>query len=258
MSQVFSVVASVHHKINIGLHIIEKLSSGYHALETFFYPCHNFEDTIEITPSSQFSFSLTNADFDCETEENMCVKAYRLMQKIIDLPPVSIKLTKRIPSGAGLGGGSADAAFTFKLLNNLFSLKLKTRQLHEFAAQVGSDAPFFLYDTPMFATGRGDILTPVVLDLSKYRIEIVTPHISVSTPQAYSAITPKKPKHALEKLIQFPIETWKDLIINDFEEIIFYQYPKLSEIKNEFYRKGAVYAAMSGSGSAVFGIFNKD
>jgi 4-diphosphocytidyl-2-C-methyl-D-erythritol kinase len=249
------MLTSVHHKINIGLHVIEKLPSGYHALETVFYPCKNFEDTIEIVPASQFSFILKNADFHCVTEDNLCVKAYRLLQNRYDLPPVAITLTKQIPSGAGLGGGSANAALTLKILNTLFSLQLSTEQLHEFAAQLGSDTSFFLYDTPMYATGRGEILTPIALDLSKYKIEIVCPKIAISTAEAYGAITPKKPKTSLNQIIQSPIETWKENLVNDFEEVIFKKHPQIKEIKNEFYRRGAVYAAMSGSGGAVFGVF---
>ena len=246
---------SVHHKINLGLHIIEKLPSDYHILETVFYPCRNYEDSIEIVPASQFSFILKNADFACDIEHNLCVKAYRLLQNIYNIPLVSITLDKQIPSGAGLGGGSANAALTLKMLNTLFSLQLSKKQLHEFASQLGSDVAFFLYDESMYATGRGEILEPIALDLSKYKIEIICPNISISTAQAYSAITPKKPKVSLKEIIKTPIETWKNNLINDFEEVIFKQYPELLEIKNGFYRQGALYASMSGSGSAVYGIF---
>ena len=248
--------ASVHHKINLGLHVMEKLPSGYHALETVFYPCHNYVDTIEITPASQFSFILKDADFTCDVEHNLCVKAFRLLQKKYDLPPVEIILTKHIPSGAGLGGGSADAALTLKMLNTLFSLELSSRQLHEFAAHLGSDTAFFLYDEPMYATGKGEILTPVALDLSKYRIEVICSNISISTAQAYSAITPKKPKVSLKEIIETPAEMWRDSLVNDFEEVIFKQHPELLKIKNELYDRGAVYASMSGSGSAIYGFFN--
>jgi len=251
------MLETVSHKINLGLHVVEKLPSGYHALETLFYPCRNFEDTIEINPASQFSFTLKNADFHCSHEDNLCVKAYRLLQKKYDLQPVQITLNKQIPSGAGLGGGSANAATTLKMLNTIFSLQLSMKQLHEFAAHLGSDTPFFLYNTPMYATGRGEILMPVDLDLSSYTIEMVCPGIAISTAQAYSAITPKKPKSALLQIIQSPVEAWKNSLVNDFEEIIFKQHPQLLEIKSELYRRGAVYAAMSGSGSTVFGVFMK-
>jgi 4-diphosphocytidyl-2-C-methyl-D-erythritol kinase len=246
---------TVPHKINLGLHVIEKLPSGYHALETVFYPCRNFEDTLEITPGSQFSFVLKNADFDCVPEQNLCVKAYRLLQGKYDLPPVNITLTKQIPSGAGLGGGSADAAYTLKMLNSIFALQLSITQLHELAAQLGSDTAFFLYDTPMYATGRGEILTPIDLDLSKYSIEIRCPDIYISTAEAYSAIALTKTEVSLKKIIKMPVKKWKNVLKNDFEEAIFKQYPELLQIKNEFYERGAVYASMSGSGGAVFGIF---
>jgi len=249
------MLASVCHKINLGLHVVEKLPSSYHGIETVFYPCHNYEDTIEIVPAAQFSFILKNADFICETEQNLCVKAYRLLQKCFDLSPVKITLTKQIPSGAGLGGGSADAALTLKMLNTIFSLQLSIKQLHEYASQLGSDTAFFLYNTPMYATGRGEILAPIDLDLSKYSIEIVCPTLSVSTAEAYRKVTPKKPNVCLKEIIKTPIETWKNNLVNDFEELIFEQHPQLLEIKNEFYRRGALYAAMSGSGSAVYGIF---
>jgi len=251
------MLAKVPHKINLGLHVMEKLSSGFHALETIFYPCNNYEDTIEILPASQFSFTIENADFQCEIAQNLCVKAYRLLQGIYHLPPVHIKLTKQIPSGSGLGGGSANAAFTLQILNQLFSLQISTNQLHEYATRLGSDTAFFLYNTPMYATGRGEILTSVDLNLTEYKIEIVCPNISISTAQAYSNITPKKPKTSLIQAIKHPVKQWKEILMNDFEEVIFNQYPQLLEIKNNFYRKGALYAAMSGSGSALFGIFEK-
>jgi 4-diphosphocytidyl-2-C-methyl-D-erythritol kinase len=246
---------SIHHKINLGLHVIEKLPSGYHTLETVFYPCHHYEDTIDISPASQFSFSIKNADFNCDTEQNGCVKAYRLLQKLYNLPPVNIALTKQIPSGAGLGGGSADTALTLKMINHQFSLKLTAKQLHEYAAQLGSDTAFFVYTAPMYATGRGEILSPIALDLSKYKIEIVCPNVNISTAQAYSAITPKKPKIPLLQIINSPVETWKENLVNDFEEVVFKQYPHLSEIKNALYQRGAMYASLSGSGSAIYGIF---
>jgi len=249
------MLTSIHHKINLGLHIIERISSGYHTIETIFYPCDNYKDTLEITPSSHFSFALKNADFYCKQEENLCVKAYRLLQNRYDLPPVKITLTKQIPSGSGLGGGSADATLTLKMLNALFSLQLSTQQLHELSVQLGSDTSFFLYETPMYATGRGELLEPIPLDLSKYKIEVVCPKIAISTAQAYRDITPKKPEVSLKQIIQSPIENWKESLVNDFEEVIFKKYPQLLEIKKELYNNGAVYAAMSGSGSAVFGIF---
>ncbi|MCL2168062.1 MAG: 4-(cytidine 5'-diphospho)-2-C-methyl-D-erythritol kinase [Lentimicrobiaceae bacterium] len=245
----------IYHKINLGLNVVGKLQSGYHELETVFYPCHNYVDTIEITSSSNFSFTLINADFHCKVEDNLCVKAYRLLQNIYDLPNVNITLTKKIPSGAGLGGGSADAALTLKMLNNLFTLNLSILQLHDFASQLGSDTSFFLYNTPMYATGRGEILEPINVDLSKNKIEIVCPNIYISTSEAYKNITPRKPKVSLKQIINSPIITWKENLVNDFEEVIFKQYPQLSEIKSDLYDRGALYASLSGTGSGVYGIF---
>jgi 4-diphosphocytidyl-2-C-methyl-D-erythritol kinase len=249
------MLAIIPHKINLGLHIIEKLPSGFHKIETVFYPCCNFQDTLEIKQAAHFSFTIINADFTCDVEQNLCVKAYRLLQEKFELPAVNITLTKKIPSGAGLGGGSANAAFTLKMLNSIFSLKLNTKQLHRFAAQLGSDTAFFLYGTPMFAAGRGEILEPVAINLSKYKIEIVCPNINISTEQAYGAVTPKKAEYSLKQTVNKPVEKWKNRLVNDFEEVIFKQYPPLLKIKNEFYSRGAVYASMSGSGSAVYGIF---
>ncbi|MDR0206438.1 MAG: 4-(cytidine 5'-diphospho)-2-C-methyl-D-erythritol kinase [Bacteroidales bacterium] len=249
------MLKSIPHKINLGLHIIEKLPSGFHNIETIFYPCNNYEDTIEIIPSSRFSFSIINADFTCEMDHNLCVKAYRLLQKEYNLPPVNIALHKKIPSGSGLGGGSANAATTLVILNELFSINLSTKQLHHFATQLGSDTAFFLYNTPMYATGKGDIFETICLDLSKYKIVIIAPNISISTKDAYNAIIPKKTKSDIKQIINLPIEKWKNHLVNDFEKVTFKQYPSLRKIKNDFYEKGAVYASMSGSGSAIFGIF---
>jgi len=249
------MIAQNYHKINLGLQITKKLPSGYHDIKTVLYPCSNFKDTIEIVPASQFSFTLNNADFTCDVEQNLCVKAYRFMQNIYDLPPVAITLTKQIPSGAGLGGGSANAALTLKMLNAVFSLKLNIIQQYELAVQLGSDTAFFIFNTPMFATGRGELLEPAEIDLDKYRIEVVCPNISISTAEAYSKASPQRPKVYLKKIIKSPIEKWKKYLTNDFEEVIFKQYPQLLEIKNDFYSRGALYASMSGSGSAVYGIF---
>ena len=171
----------------------------------------------------------------------------RLIRRIIPMAKfIYGRISRRIRQSCTL---------TLKMLNTVFSLQLSKKQLHEFAVQLGSDTAFFLYDEPMYATGRGEILTPIALDLSKYRIEVLCPDISISTAQAYSVITPKKPETSLKEIIKAPIETWREKLINNFEEVIFKQYPELLEIKNEFYRRGALYASMSGSGSGVYGIF---
>lgn len=251
------MIAETHFKINLGLHVTEKLKSGYHNLETIFYPVYNQRDVIEMTLSDNFIFSMEKSDFDVEIEKNLCVKAYRLLEKEFHLAPISLKLVKNIPSGAGIGGGSGDAATVLLMLNELFQLKLSEQQLKQYGAQLGSDVPFFIYNKPCLATGVGDKLTPISLDLSPYKIELVFSDVHVSTAEAYSWITPKAPKHNLIEVIQQPIETWKDLLVNDFEEVVFERFPILKQTKTDLYKKGAIYAAMSGSGSSIFGIFPK-
>lgn len=252
------ITTPVNCKINLGLHIVRKRADGYHDLETVFYPTDFFTDTLTLEAYRD------DFDFVCESvqdvgpdEDNLCVKAFRLLQREYGIRGVRLRLEKRIPTGAGLGGGSADAAFTLKMLADYFGLVLSNSGLREYAAQLGSDVPFFIDNTPMYATGRGEILTPVALDLSSYRIEIVKPDFSVSTKEAYAGITPRVPDVNLLEVIQQPVENWKDLMHNDFEESIFQRHPELAELKAGMYRKGAAYAAMSGSGTAVFGLFPK-
>ena len=170
---------------------------------------------------------------------------------------MEIKLTKNIPFGAGLGGGSADAAFALKMYNELFQLQLSTSELQNLAAQLGSDTAFFVENSPVYATGRGEIMTPINLDLSDYKIEVIKPDFSISTKEAYAGVHPRQPEVSLNELIQKPISEWKHCIHNDFEDTLFVKYPQLQEIKDDFYARGAVYASMSGSGSAVYGLFPK-
>lgn len=251
------MVAETNFKINLGLNIIEKLPNGYHALETVFYPVYNQRDSIKVENASEFIFRMEGGDFLIEPEKNICVKAYRLLEEKFHLPPISITLTKKIPSGAGIGGGSGDAATTLLLLNQFFDLKLKQEELITFAKKLGSDVPFFILNQPCFATGVGEILTPISLDLSDYRIEMIYSDIQVSTPLAYSWITPKKPTKSILEVLQMPVENWKYELVNDFEAVVFPRFPELERNKQEMYEKGAVYAAMSGSGSSIFGIFPK-
>lgn len=251
------MIAETHFKINLGLHVTEKLPTGYHNLETIFYPVYNQRDVVEIFPSDIFSFSMENSDFEVEMEKNLCVKAYRLLEKEFHLAPISLKLIKNIPSGAGIGGGSGDAATILLMLNEFFQLNLTEQQLMKYGAQLGSDVPFFIFNKPCLATGVGDKLTPIVLDLASYHIQLVFSDVHVSTADAYSWITPKFPKNQLIDIIQQPIENWKYLLVNDFEEVVFERFPVLEQIKMELYKKGAIYAAMSGSGSSIYGIFPK-
>lgn len=248
-------------KINIGLNITEKRPDGYHNLETIFYPVP-VEDALEIhilnEGSGKFRLHQAGLEIAGEVENNLVVKAYKLLDGEFDLPPVDIHLFKHIPSGAGLGGGSADAAFMLKLLNERFSLGLANETLEEYAARLGADCAFFIKNQPTYAEGIGNIFSPISLSLQGYRIWIVKPDIFVSTRDAFSQIKPHHPEKSLKEIIQFPIEEWKDYMVNDFEESVFPQFPAIRDIKDEMYRQGAVYASMSGSGSSVYGLFKAD
>lgn len=248
-------------KINLGLHITEKRPDGYHNLETVFYPAP-LEDALEIhllsTPSTrQYALHLSGIEVTGNVDDNLVVKAYRLLDLDFELPPVDIHLFKHIPSGAGLGGGSADAAFMLKLLNERFSLHLSTEQLETYAATLGADCAFFIRNSPTFAEGIGNIFSPISLSLKGYQLVIIKPDIFVSTRDAFSQITPHRPEHPLHEIICRPIEEWKEALVNDFEASVFPQFPVIKEIKEELYRQGAVYASMSGSGSSVFGLFKQ-
>lgn len=250
------VMPQVNAKINLGLQIVRKRHDGYHDLQTVFVPTDFFTDTLEILPyPGDLLFSVESQEDLGKSDNNLCVKAFRLLQNDFGIEGVEIRLRKGIPTGAGLGGGSADAAFTLKMLAKIFQLPVSEEKLAEYALQLGSDVPFFLYNKPMYATGRGEVMTPIDLDLSAYQLKIVKPDIHVSTKEAYAGITPKESNIFLPNVLQQDITTWKDVVVNDFEESVFAKHPELREIKEAFYRDGALYASMSGSGSAVFGIF---
>lgn len=245
-------------KINLGLNITEKRPDGYHNLETVFYPIP-IEDALEIhilnNKSRKYSLQQAGMEITGNVEDNLVVKAYLLLDKVFDLPPIDIHLYKHIPSGAGLGGGSSDAAFMLKLLNERFELKLTDENLEEHAAMLGADCAFFIKNTPTYAEGIGNIFSPLSLSLKGYQIFLVKPDISVSTREAFSLIKPHKPQYPLKETIAMPISEWKEQMVNDFETSVFTQYPAIGIIKDELYRNGAMYAAMSGSGSSVFGLF---
>lgn len=246
-------------KINIGLNIVEKRPDGYHNLETVFYPI-GLSDVLEVEPSescSDYSFSSSGIALGGDPEENLIVKAYRLIQSEYDIPAVDITLIKQIPFGAGLGGGSADAAFMLKTLNEMFGLKITNRKLEKIAVELGADCPVFIKNKPVYATGIGNEFTPVKLSLKGYFLLLVKPDTHVSTPEAYSLVAPEKPVISLLESIQKPVKEWKRLIKNDFETSVFTKYPEIGEIKNKLYETGALYASMSGSGSSVYGIFEK-
>ena len=246
-------------KINLGLHVLGKREDGFHNLETVFYPVA-FKDALEILPNTnnttEIEFTGTGLAVDGNTDDNLCVKGYHLLKK--DFPqllPVKIHLHKAIPMGAGLGGGSADASFMLQMLNDKFKLNLSIPQLQNYAIQLGSDCPFFIINKPCFATGRGEVLEEIKIDLSAYKIVLVNPGIHVNTGWAFSNITPALAEKSIKEIVQQPVETWKDELKNDFETAVFAAHPQVKEIKETLYQQGAIYAAMSGSGSTVFGIF---
>ncbi|MDD4514528.1 4-(cytidine 5'-diphospho)-2-C-methyl-D-erythritol kinase [Massilibacteroides sp.] len=243
-------------KINLGLNVIEKRPDGYHNLETIFYPIP-IKDALEIVPAREFSFSQTGIEITGPIEKNLVIKALDLLKARFDIPPIEIHLLKAIPFGAGLGGGSSDAAFMLKLLNDFCTFGLKEEELETLAASIGADCPFFVRNKPVFASGTGNIFTPVEVSLKGYHLCLVKPDIAVSTPEAYSSITPLRPQINIKDIIVRPVSEWKELLVNDFEKSIFPRYPEIKNIKEKLYEAGAVYAAMSGSGSSVFGLFEK-
>lgn len=250
-------------KINLGLTILRKRSDGYHDLETIFYPLQ-LTDAVEVIASNSTAkpalpFVSTGLPIAGIPTSNLCIKAYKLLRKDFPgIPGVQIHLHKVIPTGAGIGGGSADAAFTLKMVNKLFNLGITTEQLIEYGLQLGSDCPFFIINKPCFASGRGELLEEIELNLSDYKFVIVNPGIHIDTGGAFRDITPALPSLSVKEIIRNPVETWKDNLINDFEKTIFQKYPEIGVIKDSLYNIGAVYAAMSGSGSTVFGIFPKE
>lgn len=248
-------------KINLGLNIVEKRPDGYHNLETVFYPVP-IEDALEVNVlnegNAKFRLNQAGLQIEGEAGNNLVVKAYKLLDEKFNLPPVDIHLFKHIPSGAGLGGGSSDAAYMLKLLNEKFSLQLTQEALEEYAASLGADCAFFIRNTPTYAEGIGNIFSPISLSLEGYKIIVVKPDIFVSTRDAFAQIKPHRPEVPLKEIVKQPIEEWKELMLNDFEESVFPQFPAIREIKEELYGEGAVYAAMSGSGSSVFGLFEPE
>jgi 4-diphosphocytidyl-2-C-methyl-D-erythritol kinase len=245
-------------KINLGLNVVAKRTDGYHNIETVLYPVR-LHDALEIVPAAaRTTFTQTGFPIDGDPCQNLVFKAYRLLKERHPLPEIDIYLQKNIPFGAGLGGGSADAAFMLKLLNEYADLRLSDPQLEDYAAQLGADCPFFIRNQPAFAEGIGTTLTLLpssAIDLSAYRLIIVKPDVHVSTAAAYAGVTPRIPAHPILSVLSQPVDTWRDGLVNDFEASILVRFPQIEAIKRELYAAGAVYAAMSGSGSAVFGIF---
>jgi 4-diphosphocytidyl-2-C-methyl-D-erythritol kinase len=243
-------------KINLGLHVTQRRPDGFHNIETVFFPV-GWRDVVEALPGDSLTLRCTGLRIDVEQERNLCTRAFRLLQKDFGLPGAALFLHKQVPLGAGLGGGSSNAAAVLQALNEAFRLALPRRRLAEYAAQLGSDCAFFIYNTPMLATGRGEILQPVAVNLSGYALLVVKPPLSVSTAEAYAGVSPKAPAADLRSVVSQGVEAWREALVNDFEPSIFAKYPLLADVKKALYGCGARYAAMSGSGAAVFGIFEK-
>ena len=279
------MIAYPNVKLNLGLRILRRRADGYHDLDTLFIPCEAFHDTLEvitgddwsrtsahiqetytggqvaqgISPDGKLMVTIARKEgVDWEPLKDLAARAYALLGERFDLPPMKVFLEKTSPVGAGLGGGSADAAFALRMMAELAGLDLSDGELAGLAARLGSDCAFFIYNRPMLGSGRGEILEPFDVDLSAYRIEVTVPEgIAVSTADAYRGIVPGVPELSLREVLARPIEEWKDLLVNDFEATVFDRHPRLREIKQSFYEAGAVYAAMSGSGSAMFAFFKK-
>jgi 4-diphosphocytidyl-2-C-methyl-D-erythritol kinase len=244
-------------KINLGLSITEKRPDSYHNIETVFYPVP-LHDALEVVESNKNEFTCSGIEIPGSREFNLCLKAYSIVKNKFNIPPVKIHLHKVIPTGAGLGGGSSNAAFMIKLLNDLFSLKISVVQMQEIAGNLGSDCSFFIENVPVFAKNKGDVFENIKLDLSDYYLVLAKPDLHISTPDAYSMITPKYAPFPLKDINVSEISEWQDYVINDFEKVVFGKFPEIKSLKEKMYESGAIYAAMSGSGSAVYGIFEKE
>ena len=279
------MIAYPNVKLNLGLRVLRRRADGYHDLDTLFIPCEAFHDTLEvitgddwsrtsahiqetytggqvaqgISPDGKLMVTIARKEgVDWEPLKDLTARAYALLGERFDLPPMKVFLEKTSPVGAGLGGGSADAAFALRMMAELAGLDLSDGELAGLAARLGSDCAFFIYNRPMLGSGRGEILEPFDVDLSAYRIEVTVPEgIAVSTADAYRGIVPGVPELSLREVLARPVEQWKDLLVNDFETTVFARHPLLGEIKRSLYEAGAVYAAMSGSGSATFAFFKK-
>ncbi|MBS1778795.1 MAG: 4-(cytidine 5'-diphospho)-2-C-methyl-D-erythritol kinase [Bacteroidetes bacterium] len=245
-------------KINLGLYITEKRPDEYHNLETVFYPVA-IKDVLEIVPADESTIQLHGKAIEGDPKNNLVWKAWELLHGLYPdkTTPVAIHLLKNIPMGAGMGGGSADGAFMLRLMNEYYQLRLSNEELAAFALQLGSDCPFFIYNSPRYAKGRGELMSPVSIDLSGYSLQIICPSVHISTAAAFKMIQPKPASFDLKKLPELPINEWFEYLSNDFEEPVFAQHPGLKEIKEQLYAQGAIYASMSGSGSTIYGIFEK-
>lgn len=252
-------------KINLGLNVVEKRLDGYHNLQTVFYPVP-IMDALEIAPMSEgfpsdvdCDLKVTNIHIEGDEQRNLVVRAYQLLKKDFpSLPRIHTHLWKGIPTQAGMGGGSSDCAYMIRLLNETFDLQLTNEQMQQYAAQLGADCAFFIESVPCYAEGIGEQLEPISLDLRGWYIGVVRPDIPVPTKEAFSRIHPHYPSLNCREVVMQPVETWRDNLINDFEESVFALHPEIGAVKEQLYKMGATYAAMSGSGSALFGLFNEE
>lgn len=251
------MIAFPNAKINIGLNIISRRNDGYHNLETVFYPVQ-IKDALEVVEASDMRFESSGIEIPGHANENLCLKAYDLLRKDFDLPNISIHLHKQIPIGAGLGGGSADAAFFLKLINEKFGLGLSLEKLQGYCRKLGADCAFFIENKPLFAYGKGDYFEPIALDLSSYYMVLVMPPVHVSTGEAYRGVKPQAPAISLKDLVKLPIEAWQGKVKNDFEGHILETHPAIRGVKAALLEAGALFALMSGSGASVYGIFKAE
>lgn len=252
------MVTFPHAKINLGLSVIRKRPDGFHEIETVLYPI-GLTDILEVVPAGDHSmgFRTSGLELQGNPDDNLCLRAFHAMRSRFPVPPVSMHLHKKIPAGAGLGGGSSDAAYVIRMLSQLFELELSQETMEEVATCIGSDCPFFLQEKPAFAHGRGELLEPVIVDLSEFEIILVKPPVSVSTTRAYQAIIPATPSLSVRDAIGKPPEEWQQYLVNDFENHVLNHFPEVRELKQQLVASGAVYASMTGSGSAVYGLFRE-
>ena len=244
-------------KINLGLHVTEKRTDGYHNIDSCFYPVP-IKDALEVLKAKDDGISISGLEVAGDKYDNLIWTAYKLLKADFNIDSISVHLLKKIPMGAGMGGGSADGAFMLKMLNSLFELNLSKKQLEHYALKLGSDCPFFIENTPKYVTGRGEILAPIQVDLSGYWLGLIFPNLHISTAEAYGGIKPNAERKSVKEIIENqPIEQWKDILANDFEQSIFANHPELMAYKKFLYENNTIYTSMTGSGSTLYAIFNK-
>jgi 4-diphosphocytidyl-2-C-methyl-D-erythritol kinase len=257
VQRILSVITFPNAKINLGLQVLSKRSDGFHNIATGMYPIP-FCDILEILPAADglFGFASSGLPIDGIPDHNLCIKALRLLSDDYALPAVRIHLHKRIPMGAGLGGGSSDGAYTLKMLNAMFDLGLGLMELENYASMLGSDAPFFVRNQPVVATGRGEVMSPATVSLAGLTLVLVRPDFRIATAEGYQGVVPNDHRASMEGVLRQPVTGWRESLVNDFEPFVFRKFPQSQKIKEDLYRHGAVYAQMTGSGSVFYGLFS--